>query len=56
MHTSQKETIEKTKSLIKDRTKEILSSLGRFFDELDEYKFDYKLIKDNLQLKIFYNI
>ena len=47
MHTSQKETIEKTKSLIKDRTKEILSSLGRFFDELDEYKFDYKLIKDN---------
>ncbi len=47
MLSSQKETVEKTQSLIIDRTKEILSSLGKFFDELDEYKFDYKLIKDN---------
>jgi replicative superfamily II helicase len=47
MHSTQKETVEKTQSLIIDRTKEILSSLGKFFDELDEYRFDYKLIKDS---------
>lgn len=53
MLSSQKETINKTKSLIYDRTQTITSSLSSFFNDLDEYNIDYQLIKNNPALQNF---
>jgi superfamily II RNA helicase len=53
MLNSKRSTIDKTKSLIYDRTQTITSSLAKFFDELKEYNFNYELIKDNPAIQNF---